>query len=265
MGSRHRTGELENQGSRATSPASPRRGDLTVATCSIMALRRSSKPSMAYGARSRRPAPGAAEASVPRYAPGAESDWELESGWTLQQTPIGNSAMGAGDRRVAEAVLHTPRTRPAPKDNRQSVMSLFLYLPLSPAPNRERLFTVVDLKKPGPGRQDRFPRDIPLLLSLRGGPLQLRRCKIMRTQPLWTMVILGGAGLALAQDEKPTASLPGQPPPRRSLLRRSRRSAWPMTRSSATTTRQTPRPWSPGSPRTRRSSRKTAQGIAVMA
>jgi hypothetical protein len=40
--------------------------------------------------------------------------------------PIGNSAMGAGDRRAAEAGLHTPRTRPAPKDNQQSVMSLFL-------------------------------------------------------------------------------------------------------------------------------------------
>ena len=80
VGSRHRTAELENQGSRATSPASPCRGDLTVATCSIMAPRRSSKPSMAYGARSRRPASGAAEVSVPRYAPGAESDWELESG-----------------------------------------------------------------------------------------------------------------------------------------------------------------------------------------
>src|SRR5208337_2595304 len=77
VGSRHRTAELENQGSRATSPASPRRGDLTVATCSIMAPRRSSKPSRAYGARSRRPASGAAEVSVPRYAPGAESDWEL--------------------------------------------------------------------------------------------------------------------------------------------------------------------------------------------
>jgi hypothetical protein len=39
--------------------------------------------------------------------------------------PIGNSAMGAGDRRAAEAGLHTPRTRPAPKDNRQAVTSLF--------------------------------------------------------------------------------------------------------------------------------------------
>src|SRR5271157_5365271 len=93
VGSRHRTAELENQGSRATSPASPCRGDLTVATCSIMAPRRSSKPSMAYGARSRRPASGAAEVSVPRYVPGAESDWELESGWPPQQG-------GQGSRRA---------------------------------------------------------------------------------------------------------------------------------------------------------------------
>ena len=85
VGSRHRIGELENQGSRATSPASPRRGDLTVATCSIMAPRRSSKPSMAYGSRSRRPASGAAEVSVPRYAPGAEPDWERESGWPFNR------------------------------------------------------------------------------------------------------------------------------------------------------------------------------------
>jgi len=35
--------------------------------------------------------------------------------------PIGNSAMGAGDRRAAEAGLHTPRTGPAPKDNQRSV------------------------------------------------------------------------------------------------------------------------------------------------
>ena len=34
--------------------------------------------------------------------------------------------MGAGDRRAAEVGLHTPRTRPAPKDNRQSVRSLLL-------------------------------------------------------------------------------------------------------------------------------------------
>src|SRR5271157_3227384 len=40
--------------------------------------------------------------------------------------PIGNSTMGAGDRRAAETGLHTPPTRPAPKDNRQSVRSLFL-------------------------------------------------------------------------------------------------------------------------------------------
>jgi len=40
--------------------------------------------------------------------------------------PIGNSAIGAGDHRAAEAGLHTSRTRPAPKDNRQSVMTLFL-------------------------------------------------------------------------------------------------------------------------------------------
>ncbi len=34
--------------------------------------------------------------------------------------------MGAGDRRADEAGFHTPRTRPAPKDNQQSVTSLFL-------------------------------------------------------------------------------------------------------------------------------------------
>ena len=33
----------------------------------------------------------------------------------------------------------------------------------------------------------------------------------MRTEVLWTGLILGGAGLALAQDGKPAASLPGQP------------------------------------------------------
>ena len=154
VGSRHRTGELENQGSRATSPASPRRGDLTVATCSIMALRRSSKPSMAYGARSRRPAPGAAEASVPRYAPGAEPDWELESGWSLQQTPIGNSAMGAGDHRAAEAGLHTPRTRPAPKDNRQSVTSLFLSSPLMPPSRQNGTIGSLITPEPEKGKRD---------------------------------------------------------------------------------------------------------------
>jgi len=33
----------------------------------------------------------------------------------------------------------------------------------------------------------------------------------MRTEVLWTGLILGGAGLALAQDGKPAAALPGQP------------------------------------------------------
>ena len=33
--------------------------------------------------------------------------------------PYGKSAIGAGDHRAAEAGLHTSRTRPAPKDNRQ--------------------------------------------------------------------------------------------------------------------------------------------------
>src|SRR5208337_5017330 len=65
--------------------------------------------------------------------------------------PIGNSTMGAGDRRAAETGLHTPPTRPAPKDNRQSVRSLFLS-PATRCPPRQ------------PGRSDIMP-PVPLRIG----------------------------------------------------------------------------------------------------
>ena len=61
--------------------------------------------------------------------------------------PLGAVHWVLATARAAEAGLHTPRTRPAPKDNQQSVTSLFL----SPSeiPGTVAHYNDIWLAKPG--------------------------------------------------------------------------------------------------------------------